>query len=431
MGAPSATIFALATPPGRGGVAVIRISGPDAFAAGEQLAGGLPPVRTVGLRRIRARGGAVLDEALVLPFEAAASFTGERVVELHTHGSLAVVDAILAELAGLGGLTAAEPGEFTRRAFENGRLDLVQVEGLAELIEAETEEQLRRAQDVYSGSLSRTFLEIREGLVEALALSEARIDFADEELPDDLSQRLLESVGAVASRVRDLIAGASAARRVQSGFEIAIVGPPNVGKSTLLNAIAEREAALVSDIAGTTRDVIEVRLSLGGLLVTFLDTAGLRETDDVIESAGVSRARARARQADLRLFLCNPGGLPDQDLIQTGDILRWTKADLHPSDNAVSAVTGEGMSELLSAITFRLRHIASSSGLMASRRQEDRAVACLQMLEAAISALGVDAPAEFVSEELRGATRELDAVLGKVDVEAVLGQIFSSFCIGK
>ncbi|MEL6550781.1 MAG: tRNA uridine-5-carboxymethylaminomethyl(34) synthesis GTPase MnmE [Pseudomonadota bacterium] len=431
MSSVGSTIFALATAPGRAGVAIIRVSGPEAFRASESLVGTLPRPRTTGLRQVRGLGGELIDEALILSFEAGASFTGEPVVEFHTHGSLAVVDKLLAELASLPGLRAAEAGDFTRRAFENGRLDLVQVEGLAELIEAETEAQLSRAQSVFAGDLSKRFLDLRQGLLEALSLSEAQIDFSDEELPDGLDEAMRTKIEAVAFLVTQLIDGAGAARAVQRGFEVAIVGPPNVGKSTLINAITQRDTALVSDIAGTTRDVIEARVSLGGHLVTFLDTAGLRATEDAIESAGVSRAYTRARGADLRLFLCNPGEQPYAEIARPGDVVRETKHDLTEAPGAISAQTGAGMSELMAEIADRLKEKANKSGPMASRRQEERLRACQDFLNAALSALKASAPEEIVAEELRAAVRELDAILGKVDVEEVLGQIFSSFCIGK
>ncbi|WP_373050624.1 tRNA uridine-5-carboxymethylaminomethyl(34) synthesis GTPase MnmE, partial [Thalassovita aquimarina] len=297
------TIFALATAHGKAGVAVIRVSGPLAHSAGERLAGMLPDPRKAGLRLLRDGQGVRLDEALVLTFPDKSSFTGEAVVELQLHGSVAVVASVLRELGNMDGLRQAEPGEFTRRALENGRLDLAQVEGLADLIEAETEAQRRQALRVLSGDLGNRAEEWRRDLIRAASLLEATIDFADEDIPVDVSPEVNELLDRVIASLSKEIAGVSAAERVRTGFEVAIVGAPNVGKSTLLNALAGRDAAITSEYAGTTRDVIEVRMDLAGLPVTLLDTAGLRETQDKVEEIGIKRARERAGLADLRVFL--------------------------------------------------------------------------------------------------------------------------------
>lgn len=426
------TIYAEATARGRAGVAVIRISGPRAFEAGRALAGALPPERSVGLRRIRGRDG-VIDEGLVLCFGAGRSFTGEPVVELQLHGSPAVVAATLAALAQQPGLRPAEAGEFTRRALENGRLDLAQVEGLADLIDAETEAQRRQALRVLEGAVGRKAEDWRHALVRAAALVEATIDFADEDVPVDVTPEVDALISGVAAALRAELSGYGAAERIRDGFEVAIVGRPNAGKSTLLNALAGREAAITSAVAGTTRDVIEVRMDLGGLPVTVLDTAGLRDTEDEVERIGVDRALRRAEAADLRVFLLDGSDLP---LVapRAGDLLVRGKADLLPASGglAVSGLTGAGLSELVSAITSELQARARGAATIVRDRQRQAVSRALTALESAADEVREGAPrAEFAAERLREAARALDMLVGRVDVEHLLDEIFASFCIGK
>ena len=425
------TIFALATARGKAGVAVIRISGPQALSAASNLAGDLPPPRLAGLRKLRL-GEDVLDEAIVLCFERGASFTGEDVAEFHIHGAIATVSAVLSALGQQPGLRLADPGEFTRRALENERLDLSQVEGLSDLIEAETEAQRKQALKVLSGAVGACVEGWRADLVRAAALIEATIDFADEDVPVDVAPEVTALIERVRDGLSDELRRIDAAERVREGFEVAIVGRPNAGKSTLLNALAGREAAITSDVAGTTRDVIEVKMDIAGLAVTFLDTAGLRETDDVVESIGIERALQRAGQSDLRLFLLDGGAVP---LIapEPDDIIVHGKADLGAvSGFAVSGKTGLGLDRLISEVSDRLSQRAEGAGVMTRERHRHAIRQAFEALESARDEVlrGSDR-SELAAESLRQAVWSLESLLGRVDVEHLLDEIFSSFCIGK
>ncbi|MBV0913515.1 tRNA uridine-5-carboxymethylaminomethyl(34) synthesis GTPase MnmE [Anianabacter salinae] len=425
------TIFAPATARGKAGVAVIRISGPAAFDALTVLGAAPVPQRRASLRILR-DGDDILDEALVLKFGAGRSFTGEDVVELQTHGSPAILSAILARLSAIPGFRIAEPGEFTRRALENERLDLAQVEGLSDLIEAETEAQRRQAQAVFSGALAGRVEEWRKLLIEAAALVEVTIDFADEEVPVDVTQDVLERLQQVMDDLRAEIAGVGIAERVRDGFEVAIVGPPNIGKSTLLNALAGRDAAITSEVAGTTRDVIEVRMDLGGLPVTVLDTAGLRETEDTVEAIGVARALERAARADLRVILTDGG--PPMIEAQPGDIVLRGKGDvLNEGDHAaISGKTGQGVDALIATVASVLESRAAQAGTATRERHRIAMTLGLGALESAQERLSSEfAETELVAEEIRTALRALESLVGRVDVEHVLGEIFSRFCLGK
>ncbi len=324
------TIFALASARGRAGVSVVRVSGPAAFAACRALCGTVPPARTASLRNISWQAEDI-DQALVITFAKGASFTGEDAVEFQVHGSPAVLSALLSALAAQPGLRPAEAGEFTRRALENGQLDLAQVEGLADLIEAETEAQRKHAMALMSGRLRGMTDGWRASLVRAAALLEATIDFAEEDVPENVIPEVQQLVDSVLPALRREVEGFGAAERLRDGYEVALVGRPNAGKSTLLNALAGRDAAITSTVAGTTRDVIEVRLSIQGLPVTLLDTAGLRDTDDEVEQIGISRTLDRAENADLRVFLLDSAG--DIPLIapRPGDLVVQGKADVSPA----------------------------------------------------------------------------------------------------
>ncbi|MES2814764.1 MAG: tRNA uridine-5-carboxymethylaminomethyl(34) synthesis GTPase MnmE [Pseudomonadota bacterium] len=425
------TIYALATARGRSGLAVVRISGPGVFAAGLALCGSLPAARVAGLRRLT-WGGELLDEALVLSFAEGASFTGEAVVELHCHGGPAVVGAVLRALSAQPGLRLAEPGEFTRRALENGVLDLAQVEGLADLIDAETEAQRKQAVRVLSGSVGQKVEGWRRDLIRAGALLEATIDFADEDVPVDVSPEVLTLIDGLMADLGREAAGVSAAERIRDGFEVAIVGAPNAGKSTLLNQLAGREAAITSEIAGTTRDVIEVRMEIAGLPVTFLDTAGLRDTEDRLERAGIERALARAEAADLRLFLADGSALP---LEPAGDdLVVMGKADTISgvSGLAVSGKTGAGVPELIARIGEILEaRVGSAGALVRERHRVAVTTAIAALAESRAEVVRPDSRVELAAEHLRQAVRALDALVGRVDVDDLLGEIFASFCIGK
>lgn len=426
------TVYALSTAQGKAGVAVIRVSGPSAFEGCQRLCGDVPEPRRAALRVLHDEAGGRLDQALVLTFAENESFTGERTVEFQLHGSIAVVSAVLAALGRIEGMRPAEPGEFTRRALENGRLDLSQVEGLADLIDAETEAQRKQALRVFSGALGRKCEAWRASLIRAVALLEATIDFADEEVPVDVSPEVTTLVCDVIDALEKEIAGGLVSERIRTGFEVAIVGAPNVGKSTLLNALAGREAAITSEFAGTTRDVIEVRMDLGGVPVTLLDTAGLRETSDVVESIGIARAKARATQADLRVFLVEGEDLPEFEPLPD-DIVVRAKADIYGGlTDAVSGKTGAGVTELVERIRSILGVRVAGAGIATRERHRQAMQRGLEALRVVLEVLpDGEAVAEIAAEELRVAIRALDSLVGRIDVEIVLDEIFASFCLGK
>lgn len=426
------TIFALATAPGKAGVAIVRVSGPRAHDAAERLAGRRPALRQATLCTLKDRDGGHLDNGLVLLFPEGGSFTGEPVAEFHLHGARATIAAVLRSLSGIESFRQAEPGEFTRRALENGCMDLTEVEGLADLIEAETEAQRCQALRVLSGDLADIVAAWRADLIAVMSLVEVTIDFADEDVPVDVSPEVSAGINALILSISTELNGISVAERVRDGFEVAIVGPPNIGKSTLLNRLARREAALVSDIAGTTRDIVEVRMDLGGLLVTFLDTAGLRLTDDVVENLGISRAKSRAEAADLRIILTD-GTAPVLDTLSPQDLVLTGKADLISDYEAgVSGLSGAGVSDLLDHVRSVLSDRASAAGMATRERHRTALKSAVLALESARDRLGSLAEqTDLVAEDLRQAVRALDAMTGRIDSEDVLDQIFSAFCLGK
>ena len=428
------TIFAPATARGKAGIAVLRLSGPLAHDAVAALCGSLPAMQRASLRKLVWQGSQ-LDEALVVLFEAGRSFTGEAMAELHLHGSIAVVAATVRAVSAQAGLRMAEPGEFTRRALENGRLDLSQVEGLADLVEAETEAQRKQALRVLSGAVGKRAELWRQQLIRAAALLEATIDFVDEDVPVDVMPEVDALVSGLLSDLRAEAEGVHFAERVRDGFEVAIVGPPNVGKSTLLNCLAGREAAITSEFAGTTRDIIEVRMELAGLPVTLLDTAGLRQTNDVVENIGIKRAFARAETADMRLFLTVDGMPLTEFSPKPGDIVLLGKADLGVTNGqavSVSGKTGAGISQLLELISAELAgRMAGANTLTRERHRIGALEAISALVQAQVEITAGSHRTELAAESLRHAIRSLDVLVGRIGVETLLDEIFASFCIGK
>lgn len=423
------TIFACATANGRAGVAIIRISGPRSHKVAERLAGPLPASK--GVRKLHAATGDVIDEALVLTFPERSSFTGEPTVELHLHGSPMIVDFVLRELASISGAREAEAGEFTRRALENGKLDLAQVEGLADLIDAQTESQRRQAMRVFAGALGEKAEGWRSRLIRAASLLEATIDFVDEDVPVDVYPEVLDLLEGVRKELGAEISGSKIAERVRSGFEIAIVGRPNVGKSTLLNRLVQRDAAITSDVAGTTRDVIEVDMDLNGIPVTLVDTAGIRNSEDKVELLGIERAAKRSKDADIRVFLIDNNDLGDF-LPNNDDIVLSSKSDKKSGKfPGISGLTGDGVSELLDRISTILRDRTSTIGVAVRERHRFAIERCVDRILTAQQLINQDMPVDLVADEIRIANREVDSLVGRIDVEDLLDEIFRSFCIGK
>lgn len=443
------TIFALASGRGRAGIAVMRLSGPAADAALAALCGdaaALPAPRTGVLRFLHDDTGERLDQALVMRFPAPRSFTGEDVVELHLHGSPAVVAAVAGVLAARPGVRPAEPGEFSRRAFANGRMDLTAAEGLADLVAAETAAQRRQALRQMGGALAGLYDGWRTDLIAATALVEAMIDFPDDDLPDDLAADLAARLDRLCAALRDHLADDRRGERLRDGLAVAIVGAPNAGKSSLLNRLAGRDAAIVSATAGTTRDVVEVRLDLDGWPVLLADTAGLRAAGDAIEAEGVRRAYHQATEADLKLAVFDAGAVsragPDAAtlaLVDADTLVVAAKADLVATALpaalagrpvlAVSSVTGSGIDDLVRAIGAAAAARLDSGTAAPLTRPRHRAA-----LQAALQALDrarTTGLADLAAEDLRLAATALGRITGRVDVEEVLDAVFGRFCIGK
>ncbi|TAN58672.1 MAG: tRNA uridine-5-carboxymethylaminomethyl(34) synthesis GTPase MnmE [Rhodospirillales bacterium] len=431
------TVFALSTPPGRSGIAVIRATGPLCGPVCALLAGRLPEPRRATLAHLRYEAES-LDHALLLWFPAPRSFTGEDMLELHLHGGRAVIDGVSKALLAQG-LYPAGPGDFTRRAFINGKLDLTQAEALADLIESETVFQRRQALRQEDGALSRRVEGWRERLVTALARQEALIDFPDEELPDHLEEDVRQLIGGLIEDITPYLDDKRCGERLRDGLVVAILGAPNAGKSSLMNALAGRDVAIVSEHAGTTRDVLEVHLDLGGYPVTVLDTAGLREAGEGVEAEGIRRALSRAETADLKLLLFDAVAWPERDpaslaLSDQRTIEVVSRIDRNPACDpggsiGLSVRSGQGMKELLGEIERRVAAmLGSGETVLITRARHRQALAdCVGALSRATLATSPD----LAGEELRLAATALGRIAGRVGVEEVLDLIFGEFCIGK
>lgn len=442
------TIFALASAAGRAGIAVIRLSGDQTANALEHLGCSVPPPRkAVRARFVDRLSGDLLDDGLLLWFPAPHSFTGEDVAELHVHGGRAVVDSILNALNAVPGLRPAEPGEFTRRAFAHDKMDLTQAEALADLVDAETRAQQKQALRQMGGALKEIYDDWRHRLVQALAHLEAVIDFPDEDLPPAVADKVWGEVGDLEKAIAVHLNDDKRGERVREGLMIAIIGPPNAGKSSLLNALARREAAIVSAIPGTTRDIIEVHMNLAGYAVTLADTAGLREAADVIEDEGIRRAKARAADADLKIVVFDGAVYPQRDataaaMIDADTLVVVNKADLlsQPVSTETDKTTGQtiqfmsvksgfGMDALLERVEELVRKKADTGAAMPLTRARHRKA--LEQSREALCRSRAAVLLELAAEDLRLAARALGRLTGRVDVEEILDVVFRDFCIGK
>ena len=422
------TIFALSSGSPPAAIAVIRISGPGAHHAGEKLAGSLPSPRLAAVRELRDGGGSLLDEALVLRFDGPATATGEDLVEFHCHGGRAVVKAVLGALGGFEGLREAEPGEFTRRAFENGRMDLTEVEGLADLLEAETESQRRFALMMAEGRLSRQIASWRDRVLQLSARAEAAIDYVDEE-NIDAGDGLSRDCGALAKELGSWL-DRPRAEPLRDGVRVVIAGPPNSGKSSLLNALVGSERAIVTEVPGTTRDYIDVHLALAGIPIRLTDTAGLRHSEEPVERVGVDRARNLIGFADILLWLGDPGDAP----VHSKLVRVHARCDLAgranppPQSIAISSLTSAGLGELGDVIVEQARSLLPPEGEAALNERQAR---CIADLAEALRSASEEEDCEIIAESLRQARSALDRLTGRAGVEDLLDSLFGRFCLGK
>ncbi len=434
------TIFALSSGKGRAGVAIIRVTGSKVRFAVERIAGSLPSPRRAVLRTLRDETGLEIDTALVLFFEGPHSFTGEDCAEFHVHGGRAVVAALTGVLQSMAGCIPALAGEFTRRALENGKLDLVGAESLADLVDADTEAQRKLAIEGQSGRLQVEINDLRAGLLHARALIEASLDFSDEgDVPLSVSAEAARATTIVMDRIDAMLRGSIAAERLRDGLKVVLAGPVNAGKSTLLNALAGRDVAIVSDIPGTTRDRLDVHLDLRGWPVTLMDTAGLRRSDDLVEQQGIDRTLLAVREADLVLWLIPPdGGFEEAAARDEKNLWIRTKIDSHPLyckgnfDAGISARENTGLDGLLSLLEERAERLMdwqSQAPLIANQRQKICLLDALGFLKANEGVQHI--PTEVLAERLRLAAKALSSLLGDMDSDVILGEIFARFCIGK
>lgn len=443
----SDSIYALSTPYARSGVAVVRISGGSSFGALEALGVASPPApRAASLRKLlHPQNGGLIDEALVLCFPAPHSFTGEDVAELHIHGSLAVIKELLEALSTVPGLRPAEAGEFARRALLNGRMDLTEIEGLGDLIDSETVEQKRQAQKIMGGEMARHYDELRGRMVRSLALLEAYIDFPDEDIPPSVLSEVFSGIEDLKNTMSHILAGSQTAQRIRNGLNVVILGAPNVGKSSLLNAIAKRDIAITSATAGTTRDMIEAHLDIAGFPVILVDTAGIHEARDDIEREGIARALKRAQAADLKLLMFDATELPGLDkktlaMIDDNSIILVSKSELGTNTAShelgkhrpifISSKTGEGIDQLAKAIENFITQLCQNKSEPALITRERHRIHLQQAL-ACLAEASPELPLEIICEYIRQASYHIGKITGRIMVDELLGEIFSSFCIGK
>ena len=429
------TIYAPASGIGVAGISIIRISGPETFEIISAITRSkLPEPRRLVLRTFYGADDEPLDQGMLVVFQENASYTKERMAEIHCHGSRAVVNDICAFLDDHDGCRLADPGEFSRRAFMNGAMDLVDVEGVGDLLGSETSMQRRQAMRILEGGLHSKLEGWRAALLHARALVEVTIDWVDEEVPEDVFPEVREILSSLQKDLKDELHRSDKSERLRAGFSVAIIGPPNVGKSSLLNALVGREVAIVSNIPGTTRDLIEARLDLNGLPVHLVDTAGLRETDDTVEKIGVDRARDRAATADLRIWMKSIDTAGEDDLGSRcdGDLVVWSKSDLGhgTADIHVSAATGAGLDELLAMIERRLTGTTDEFGLLGHLRQREAVSGTVDLLALAIDEID-SVPIEVLAQTLTRASAVLERLTGRIGTEDMLDAVFSSFCLGK